>query len=178
MWSSAEFSVRQGILPRLTPDMSKEVSVKHIVTSIAASIILPASTFVPVTGHAASAPSTPKMSVTIVSVKPTTVTGKNATVTFHLRVKGIVLDAMYIGKANVRGHGHIQLYVDSIPKDAYVRKDLKQHWLASLAATTLSLNLSPALVGGRGKHRIIVALAQNNSVLYHVPPASTTITVK
>jgi hypothetical protein len=158
--------------------MSKEFTMNHLVTSIAASIILPATTFGPVTVHAASAPSTPKMSVTIVSVKPTTVTGKNTTVTFHLRVKGIVLDAMHIGKANVRGHGHIQVYVDSIPKDAYVRKNLKQHWLASLAATTIALNLSPMLVGGRGKHRIIVALAQNNSVLYRVPPARVTITVK
>src|SRR5712691_10574104 len=110
---------------------------KRLVTSIAASTILAATTLFPVTGHAASAPSTPAMAVTIVSVKPTTVTAQNAVVTFQLRVKGIVLDATHIGKANVRGRGHIQLYVDRIPTDAYARKDLKQHCLPSLAATTI-----------------------------------------
>src|SRR5947208_5177259 len=152
-----------------TLGMSKEFTMKRLVTAIAASTMLAASTLVPVTGHAASTPPRSSMSVTIVSVKPSTVTAKHADVTFQLRVKGLVLDATHMGKANVRGHGHIQLYVDGIPTDAYVRKDLKQHWLASLAATTLSLNLSPALVGGRGKHRIIVALAQNNDVLYRAP---------
>ena len=151
---------------------------KRLVTAIAASTILAATTLVPATSHAASAPSTPRMSVTIVSVTPTTVTAKHATVTFHLRVKGLVLDATHIGKANVRGRGHIQLYVDRIPTDAYARKDLKQHWLASLAATTIALNLSPTLVGGMGKHRIIVALAQNNGVLYRVPTAAISITAK
>jgi len=158
--------------------MSKEFAMKRLVTSIAASAMLAATTLVPVTGHAASSPPRSSMSVVIVSVKPSTVTAKHANVTFHLRVKGIVLDATHMGKANVRGHGHIQLYVDGIPSHAYVRKDLTHHWLASLAATTVTINLSPPLVGGRGKHRIIVALAQNNYVLLHVPMASTTITAK
>ena len=151
---------------------------KRLVTSVAASTVLGASILFLVTGHGASTPPKRAMSVTVVSVKPTTVTAKHATVTFHLRVKGIVLDATHMGKANVRGHGHIQLYANSVPKDAYVRKDLKQHWLASLAATTIGLNLLPTIVGGRGKHRIIVALAQNNGVLYKAPSAAVSITVK
>jgi hypothetical protein len=158
--------------------MSKEFTMKRLVTLVAACTILAATTLFPVTGHAAPSPSTPTMSVTIVSAQPTTVTAKHATVTFHLRVKGIVLDATHIGKANIRGHGHIQLYANRIPTDAYVQKDLKQHWLASLAATTLGLNLLPTIVGGRGKHRIIVALAKNNGVLYRVRTASVTITVR
>ena len=152
---------------------------KRLVTSVATATMLAATNVFPVTGHAASAPPKPAMSVTIVSVtpSPTTVTAKHATVTLHLRVNGIVLDAAPMGKANVRGHGHIQLYVDKIPSDAYVRKDLTQHWLASLSATTIALNLSPSLVGGPGKHRIIVALAQNNYVLYKESSAAVTITV-
>jgi hypothetical protein len=125
-----------------------------------------------------STASTPAMSVAIVSVKPATVTAKQATVTLHLRVKGIFLDATHMGKANVGGHGHIQLYLDRIPSDAYVRKDLTQHWLGAVAATTIGLNLPPAVVGGAGKHRIIAALARNDDVLYRVPMADTTITVK
>jgi hypothetical protein len=154
-------------------------------TLVGASAILAAAILFLVTGCAASTatkratprPSTsrPAMSVRILSVKPATVTKKKATVTFHLRVKGLVFDTAHMGKANVRGHGHLQLYVDRIPGDAYARNDLK-YWLASLAETTIALNLPPTLVGGPGKHRIIVALAQNDDVLYRAPVASITIT--
>ena len=120
------------------------------------------------------------MGISIVSLTPKTVIRKNRSVTFRiqLRVKGIVLDPRHIGKANVRGHGHVQVYVDRIPSDAYVRRNLKQHWLASLAGKTLRITVPPALLGARGQHRLIVALAQNNSILYRVPAASATITVK
>ena len=174
---------------------------KPLVTSVAASTILAATILFPVTGHAASPPpkatasaaqkpsaptahrpaaAKPSMGVTILAVTPTTVTRNNPTVTFRLqlRVKGIVLDPRHIGKANVRGHGHIQVYVDRIPSNAYVRRNLKQHWLASLAGKTLRITVPPALLGARGQHRLIVALAQNNSILYRVPAASATITVK
>ena len=120
------------------------------------------------------------MGISIVSLTPKTVIRKNRSVTFRLqlRVKGIVLDPRHIGKANVRGRGHIQVYVDRIPGDAYVRRDPK-HWLgAPLAGTTLRITVPPTLIGARGTHRLIVALAQNNSVLYRVPAASATITVK
>ena len=152
-------------------------------TLVGASAILAAAILFLVTGCAAPSPpkpsaSKPAMSVRIVSVKPATVTKKKATVTFHLRVKGLVLDATHMGKANVRGHGHLQFYVDRIPSAAYVRKDLTHPWLAALGATTPVLNLSPTLIGGRGKHRILVALAQNDYVLYRARAASITITAK
>ena len=164
---------------------------KPLATLVGAAIILAAAILFLVTGRAVStsirpalaptrptpAPSRSAMSVTIESVKPTTVTRKNTSVTFHLAVKGIVLDTAHMGKANVRGHGHIQLYVDRIPGDAYTRSDLK-HWLASLPETTFALNLPPTLVGGPGKHRIIVALAQNDGVLYRAPVVGITITAK
>jgi hypothetical protein len=150
---------------------------KALVTSVVASTILAATMLFPVTGQAAPAPS---MGVAIVSATPRSVVRTNPTVTFHLqlRVKGIVLDKTHIGKTNIRGHGHIQVYVDKIPTDAWVRKDLKQHWLTSLAGTNLRITVPPMLIGGRGTHHLIVALAQNNQVLYHAPTASIPITVK
>src|SRR5919198_1547318 len=121
----------------------------------------------PVTGHAATAPPPPAahkpaMGVTIVSLTPRTVIRKNPFVTFRiqLRVKGMVLDPKHIGQANVRGRGHIQVYVDRIPSNAYARRN-PTHWL-----------------GAPGKHKLFVALAQNNSILYRGPAARTTITVK
>ena len=149
---------------------------KRLVIAVVASAILAATGLAPLPGHAASARQT--MSINILSVKPTTITKKQATVVFRLGVRGLALDAVHMGKGDVAGRGHIQLYVDSIPADAYSRKDLQHHWLASLATTTVSLNLSPAIVGGAGKHRIIAALARNSGVLYRVPTASVTITVK
>jgi hypothetical protein len=154
---------------------------KPPVISVAASTVLAAAIFLPGTGHAAPAPFTPKMSVAIASATPATVIRKNASVTFHLqlRVKGIVLDPKHIGKANIPGHGHVQVYVDRIPKEAYVRKHLKQPLLASLAGRTIRITVPPALIGSRGTHRLYVALAQNNQVLYRgVPAARTTIIVK
>jgi hypothetical protein len=151
---------------------------KRFIALVTASTVLAAGALFPVSGHIALAAAKPSMSVKIVAVSPTTITTKKATVTFHLRVSGFVLDAVHMGKANVAGRGHFQLYVDKIPTDAWVKKDLQHNWLAALAATTISLNLPPALVGGVGKHKIIVALAQNNYILYKVPTASITITVK
>jgi hypothetical protein len=132
----------------------------------------------PVGGNALAAQPRAAMKVVIASVKPTTVTKKHAAVAFRLTVKGITLDAGHMGKANVSGHGHIQLYVDKVPKDAYTKKDLKHNWLASLAAPVFGLNLSPQVLGSLGKHRIIIALAQNNYVLYRTPTAAVTITAK
>ena len=159
---------------------------KPLVASVASSTILAATILFPVTGHAAPSPP-PKqsmakssMGIAIVSVTPRTVNRKNRSVTFRLqlRVKGLVLDPRHIGKANVRGHGHVQVYVDRIPSDAYVRRN-PMRWLgAPLAGKTLRITVPPTLIGARGTHRLIVALAQNNSVLYRVPAASATITVK
>jgi hypothetical protein len=164
---------------------SKEFTMKALVTSVAASTILAATILFPVAGQAAPVPpqhaaSKPSMRVTIVSVTPRTVIRKNRFVTFRLQlhVRGIVLDPRHIGKANVPGRGHVQVYVDRIPADAYVRRDSKRWLGAPLAGTTLRITVPPTLIGARGTHRLLVALAQNNSVLYRVPASSATITVK
>lgn len=99
------------------------------------------------------------------------------TVTLHLTVSGIHLDVQHIGKRAQDHEGHIQLYLDRIPKHAYTKPSL-QHWLASVSATTVSLRLSRGVVGTTGNHRIIAALARNDNVLYRVPPATFTVIVR
>jgi hypothetical protein len=146
--------------------------------AIAAAMAALLTTFMLPSGSYAATQSASTMSLAVLSVKPTTVTAKHAGVVFRLRVRGMTLDARHMGKANKAGQGHIQLYVDKVPKDAYTKKDLRHNWLASLAAPTFSLKLTPAILGGAGKHRIIIALAQNNYVLYRAPAVAVTITAK
>lgn len=99
------------------------------------------------------------------------------TVTLHLTVSGIHLEVQHIGKRASDHQGHIQLYLDRIPRRAYTRPSL-QHWLASVGATTVSLRLSKGIVGTIGTHHILAALARNDNVLYRVPPAIFTVWVR
>jgi hypothetical protein len=107
---------------------------------------------------------------------PTTVS-LNKVITLRLKASGIVLDAAHIGKAPKNGAGHFQIYLDKIPADAYSKKDLKSNWLAAVAAPVIPLKMAKGLVKP-GRHKIIVALAKNNYVLYRIPTASLSITVK
>lgn len=104
--------------------------------------------------------------------------GKGTIVTFHTRVTGITLDGRHMGGSPHKRFGHLQVYVDAIPADAWSRKDLMHHWLASVAAPTFTLKLSAAILGGGRRHHIIIALAGNNDVLLHAPTATMAVTVK
>lgn len=151
---------------------------KRLLTSLGAAAILATALF-PVASHAASQHSSSRaMSVAILPATGPRTINKAHTVTFHVKVTGITLDARDMGKAAKAGTGHLQVYVDRIPGDAYSKKDLKHNWLAALASPTFALKLSAPVLGGRGTHKIIVALAKNNYVLYRVPVASFTVTVK
>lgn len=99
------------------------------------------------------------------------------TVRLYLTVSGIHLDVRHIGKRASGHEGHIQLYLDRIPKRAYAKPSLR-HWLASVGATTVSLRLTRGIVGTTGSHRIIAALARNNNVLYRVQPATFKVLVR
>lgn len=149
---------------------------KRLIILVVSVAVLASGAVLVLYGHSASGSAKPAMSVRIVSTRPTTITSNHALVTFGLNATGIVLDAARIGQPNVAGHGHFQLYVDKIPADAYTKQDLQHTWLASLASTSVSLNLPPMFIGGPGKHTILVALAKNDGVLYKVPAASVTIT--
>jgi hypothetical protein len=100
-------------------------------------------------------------------------------VTFRVSVKGITLDLRHVGKKPVAGHGHLQYYLDKVPKDAHSKADLKHSFIAAVATPLFDFNLRASRVKiGRGKHKVIVALAKNNYVLYKAPTAAVTITVR
>lgn len=126
----------------------------------------------PVTG--ASATGTGAMSVSVLkSTRPSHIK-LGGRVNFHVKVTGILLT---IAKKNKPGQGHIQVYLNKIPKDAH-RKFDRRHWLGSLADTKFSFGFPKGIVPGKGIYKILIALAKNNSVLYHVTPAIFKLTVK
>src|SRR5437899_1811554 len=76
-------------------------------------------------GSSVQAAPAPSMAIQVLpKTGPSTITKPQA-VKFVLKVSGIQLDATHMGKKNVAGQGHIQIYVDKIPADAYKVKDLK-----------------------------------------------------
>jgi hypothetical protein len=120
------------------------------------------------------------MSVKVLSViAPKTITKKNQPITVHVRVTGIALDPTHIGRKPVARHGHMQVYLDRIPSSAYKTGDLTKV-VAVAAGPTFTFVLSPQwMKAARGRHRYLVALAQNNEELYQgVKPASFSLTVK
>ena len=148
---------------------------KRFLTSLGAAAVL-AGCLVPLGTQAASPAA--RMSIKVLpSTGPRTVRGYQ-NVRVRLRTSGIVLDARWMGQRNQAGHGHIQVYRDSIPKDAYSRPDRSHNFLAALPVSSFRLGLSRSRLRSAGKHKIIVALAQNNFVLYRVPTASFTVNVK
>lgn len=129
---------------------------------------------------AGSPPTPPKaVSVRVLSViAPKAVSKTKQVVTVHVRVTGIKLDPTHIGRKNVAGHGHMQLYLDRIPSSAYKKPSLS-NVVAVAAGPIFSFSLSSHwLKAARGHHHFIVALAQNNEVLYHGGTSSFTLTVK
>jgi hypothetical protein len=121
------------------------------------------------------------------SSHPHTITKKKPTVTFHMKVSGIKLQAedprKFCHYQNVKGHGHIQIYLDKIPKAAYkpkapISSRLKNRVnYASLKTFTLGLD-SQWIKEHKGKHVLRLALSNNKCVLYHVPAASFKLKVK
>lgn len=131
-----------------------------------------------------SAPPTPvpqgPMSVRVLSViAPRPISRKNQAITVQVRVKGIALDPLQIGRKPVKRHGHMQLYLDHIPSSAYSTGDLTKV-VAVAAGPTFTFVLAPHWVkAGKGRHRYLIALAQNNDVLYRgVKPARFSLTVR
>lgn len=152
--------------------MTRRIAVLTLALALAASVVsasapVQASTFSRHTMHVAVLPGT----------GPRTI-HPGGLITFRLLVRGMHLIPRF-GMRPIKDAGHLQLYLDRIPSDAYRRADLRHHWLASLAATTFQLRFPVAVLnGGRGHHTILIALAGTNNVLYRVPAARVTITVR
>lgn len=112
------------------------------------------------------------------STGPRELTRKAPVITVHLRVRGLHLDTRHIGGTPEADHGHVQVYLDRVPPDAHRQVDLKGV-VANLASPDFSLSLPPAMVGReRGRHRLFVALARNDYILYPVRPATVAITFR
>src|SRR5205823_1201909 len=79
----------------------------------------------PTTGQAAAAQPGSSMSVRILAPKSHVTIAASKPVSMHIKVTGIALDLKHIGKKPVAGHGHIQLYLDKVPSDAYKKVDTK-----------------------------------------------------
>lgn len=130
---------------------------------------------------AGSPPTPPKaVSVRVLSViAPKAVSKTKQVVTVHVRVTGIKLDPTHIGRKNVAGHGHMQLYLDRIPASAYKKGTLKDTIaVAAGPIFTFILNAHQKKLAA-GRHTYLIALAQNNETLYKsVKPASFTLTLK
>lgn len=143
----------------------------------AASIVLTG--LLPVGTRAAPPPPPPPgPSVSILSpTRPVTVTRKHPAVTFRVKVVGLRLSAAHMGKKPVKNEGHLQVYADRIPADAYKKKDFRTTWLAALAARKFPLKLATPILT-KGRHKILIALAQDNYVLYKANTASVTVIVK
>jgi hypothetical protein len=107
------------------------------------------------------------------------VVGLSHLITFTVAVRGIRLSYGDMGKPPVVGEGHLQYYLDRIPRDAWVRPDVHRTFLAAVGTPITVFRFSHTAVRvDPGKHVILVALAKNNYVLYHSPIAHVAIRVK
>src|SRR5690349_7641286 len=93
--------------------------------------------------------------------------------TLVAQVQGIQLSYNHIGKRPVSGEGHIQYYLDHIPKDAWSRVDLSRGYIGAAGTPTITLGLNRAPVRfSPGKHHVLAALAKNNRILYPATPST------
>lgn len=131
------------------------------------------------TGKPASAASSTKaISIQLVSPTHPVSVPANGSIPIQVRVTGVSLNAGAMGRKNTPGQGHYHFYVDCIPSDAYARADLSGCWAGATAATKTVFDLAKSQVKvTSGTHVLLVALAQNDHVLYRVPPAATVFTV-
>jgi hypothetical protein len=127
-------------------------------------------------GAAAGAPASP--SIQVLSPSRSFSVRENGVVPVTVKVSGVKLDPTAMGRGNVAGHGHFHFYIDCVPADAYTKADLEHCWGAASAATTTQFDLSTSHVKvAPGTHLLIIALAQNDHVLYQTPPAVILLTV-
>lgn len=119
------------------------------------------------------------MSVAVLpSTGPHRITGKQSLVTFHLKVQGLHLDPKNIGGKPVAKHGHVQIYLDAIPADAYTKRDMTNIF-AVAAGVDFSIGVTSAWVKKHaGSHTLLIALAQNNDVLYRATPGRFRLSVR
>jgi hypothetical protein len=98
----------------------------------------------------------------------------------QVQVSGIKMDLAAMGRRNVPGVGHYHFYIDCIPSAAYVRNNnLGACWAGATASTKTVFDLATSHVKvTNGTHILLIALAQNNHILYKAPAADVIFTVQ
>ena len=118
---------------------------------------------------------------------PHVISFKHELVTFYFTIRGMVVHAKYPSK-NIRGEGHVQMYLDKIPSKAYRVKDL---------ANIVSYSAPQKVRGGKHEyaisiqfdngwvkeykgstHKLKIGLARNNMVMYRVQTATFKLEIK
>jgi hypothetical protein len=110
---------------------------------------------------------------------PITVT-PDGKIRLKLKFKGINLNMAAMGRKPVQGEGHYHFYVDCIPSAAYSKPHNFGNCWAGASATpnaTFDLSTSPFKISP-GTHILLIALAQNNHVLYRANAADIVFTVQ
>jgi hypothetical protein len=92
---------------------------------------------------------------------------------------------------NAPGQGHVHIYIDCIPPDAYVKPDLASpcwefqfpKFLSGAPGGTMTMagQFAPKTARVRlskGPHLLLVALANNNHVLYRAPASAIVFVLK
>jgi hypothetical protein len=119
------------------------------------------------------------MAVRIVAPTGPRTVSRHGAITFRVQVSGLKLDPRQIGKPDVPGVGHLQYYLDRIPRDAHTRLDLRRDFLAAVGTPVFIFSFKNSTVRIRpGHHTILVALARNRYTLYRAAVARVPITVR
>lgn len=121
----------------------------------------------------------PHPSIRLLSPTGPVTVKRNGQIPLALEVRGVDMNPAAMGRKAVPGQGHIHLYVDCLPPDAYTAPDLGRCWAGAEATTAPIFNLAKSAVKvNSGTHLLLIALAQNNHTLYRVPAAELIFTVK
>jgi hypothetical protein len=118
-----------------------------------------------------SAPRESPSLVILPKTGPHILSDSSPVLTFFFHVRGIIMDR-HVGSSDKPRHGHVQMYLDHVPRDAHIRKDL--HGVAAYAAAyklgsryTVSIQFGSGWIKAHpGHHVLLVGLARNDFVMY------------
>jgi hypothetical protein len=114
-----------------------------------------------------------------VSPKQPVTVAASGKIHLKLKFKGIKLNMAAMGRKAVAGEGHYHFYVDCIPSAAYSQPhNFGNCWAGAAASPTVTFDLSTSPFKiAPGTHILLIALAQNNHVLYRANAATLVFTV-
>ena len=102
-------------------------------------------------------------------------------ISFHFHVSGLTYGPNYGPKSgNKPGQGHIEMYIDRLPRDAYDRVDLVNLFNDGIRSLdSVSIGVDDAYIKIlKGHHTLLIVLARNDDVLYKVKPVRFPLLIK